>query len=508
MFDAAAGPIGPGEDIECNQQFIETGLDWDNLLMPAAGTTRWISPLLLLAIFLLTPGVNATAADSGDHAILHRLEDRVAVDPGNASNWRLLGKWKLRRNDLSGAREALETAQKLDPLSAATQFNLATWWEKSGDLDAAADFAFRAIELAPDSTYASEARAMLERLGRPLPSAAGSERDPFESENAVVQAGYEITRFDGSALSDDFNEQFSEEALAADDSASPWRVRLETGAVYNSNVTLTPINRELFPGQRDSAQFFLAPELEYRALSTDDWAFGPTFLGHFTFNEDTFEHLNLQSYQPGAFLERVFAETPDVHVLRLQYGFTHDEFDGKTLGNRHTVMASAATVWESRDLTFAYLSTDNTSIFGDGPDLSVTGRDGWTYRAGAAHTLAFDQPFLRSIRFGVDGEHADLNGSDFRYSGVSVYTALEMPITDDLQLDLEGGWGYRDYFDFDTSSAPSRDENIWRAGCRLTQRLSDHWSVAGVFNYDQFDSDNPLFAADRFLTGLVFIAEY
>tara|TARA_R110002072_G_scaffold238769_3_gene396480 strand:- start:131724 stop:133034 length:1311 start_codon:yes stop_codon:yes gene_type:complete len=433
-----------------------------------------------------------------------RLEARVADEPENASNWRLLGKWKLKQNDLTGAKQALETSQRLDPQSAATQFNLATLWEALGNVNAAADHAVETIEIAPESSYAAEARGLLARINRTLPQPDLFQGEVSEPVGSVVQAGYEITRFDGSALSDDAEEMVPE-ALPP---ASPWRVRVETGAVYNSNVTLSPVNRELYPGKRDSAQFFAAPELEYRAFSTDDWAIGSTFLGHFTFNEDSFRNLNLQSYQPGAFLERVFAATPNVHVARLQYGFAHDEFGGKTLGNRHTIMASAATVWESQDLTFCYFSTDYTSISGDGPVFSVTGRDGLTYRAGAAHTFACDQAFLKSIRFGVDGEHADLNGSNYRYQGVSLYTALEMPITEKLKFDLEGGWGYRDYFDFDTSSSPSRNENIWRAGCRLTHQLNNHWSLAGVFNYDRFDSENPLFASDRYLTGLVLIAEY
>ena len=50
---------------------------------------------------------------------------------------------------------------------------------------------------------------------------------------------------------------------------------------------------------------------------------------------------------------------------------------------------------------------------------------------------------------------------------------------------------------------PSRDEMIWRGGTELRKYFSDHISAALVFNYDKFDSQNPLFASERYVSGLV-----
>lgn len=422
-----------------------------------------------------------------------RLESRVVENPADATGWRLLGRWYLNQGLLVEAASALEASISLAPQNTAAHAALAQVRYQQQQFELAERHAQAVIELAPGSEYAAESRQLLARLDG---------REPAAFDGGVSQVDYEITRFDNSRLSPS-----PEEVLETQD-PDPWRFRIESGIVYNSNVTLTPINRELFPGSRDSAQFFVAPELEFRAVNEDDWALGPTFLGHFTFNEEDFSNLNLQSIQPGVFLERVIASGANVHVGRFQYGYTRDAFDGTLLGNRHTVMASAATVWECQDLTFGYVSADHTDIRDDGAQPSVTGRDGWTYRLGGSHTFQLDRAFLKSIRIGIDGEYADLSGSDFRYGGVSIFTALQMPVTESLLFELEGGWGYRDYFDFDDSAVPSRNENIWRAGARLTKTLSQHWSVAGVFNFDQFDSKNQLFAADRFLSGVVAVFEY
>ena len=70
-----------------------------------------------------------------------------------------------------------------------------------------------------------------------------------------------------------------------------------------------------------------------------------------------------------------------------------------------------------------------------------------------------------------------------------------------VQLTVRGGWGYRDYrrFEFD----PSRNENVWQAGTELRKRFNEHVSVAAVFDYDYFDSKNALFAAERYVGGIV-----
>jgi hypothetical protein len=92
------------------------------------------------------------------------------------------------------------------------------------------------------------------------------------------------------------------------------------------------------------------------------------------------------------------------------------------------------------------------------------------------------------------------------FHGLSLYSEAVLAITQDTELTIQGGWGYRNYPDFEFT--PSRNENVWRAGVELRKWLRDDLSVALVFNYDRFASENALFEAERYVTGVVTTFEY
>jgi uncharacterized protein (UPF0303 family) len=76
-----------------------------------------------------------------------------------------------------------------------------------------------------------------------------------------------------------------------------------------------------------------------------------------------------------------------------------------------------------------------------------------------------------------------------------------MPLLEQLLLTVRGGWGFRDYRRFEFE--PSRNEHLWQLGAELRKRFNEHVSVALVIDYDYFDSKNVLFAAERYVGGVV-----
>lgn len=460
---------------------------------------RLAAPAVLLAAALWPQAPGAAQGTAGGTAVVHDppvadealafLESQVASGANNASVWRLLGRAYWQRRRLHLARAAFLQALQADPDSPAANFDYARFLRAQGEDAAAAKHFRRVIELAPGSDYAAQAKTCLAQLSE---SGENSE---------VVQAGYEIRRFDGSEQGE--RHGLPEEVTAAD---QPFSLRLELGAVFNSNVALSPISRELVAGDRASAQGFLAPQMEYRLVNREDWRFGPAFAGHFTLNENNFEHFNLQSYRPGVFLEHSRLWGPTILTPRIQYDFTHDEFDGNTFGNRHAVTFSTLLDWNARHNSFVYWSVDRTNFLRDGQFPEVSSQDGWTHLLGASHTLYTDYRYLYSVTAGVDVQWAETTGSNFTYRGVSLYAATVIPLAETWTAELQAGWGYRDYPNF--LFTPSRNEHIWRAGAELRKRLSDHVSLSGVFNFDRFVSRNDLFDAERFVTGLVLTFEY
>ena len=278
------------------------------------------------------------------------------------------------------------------------------------------------------------------------------------------------------------------------------------GSVYNSNVALAPTSRELTPESPEGLQAFFSPELELAVFRTPDWEAGVLFYGHFNLNEGHLREFNLQSYQPGLYLERMLVFGSTVVVPRLQYDFTHDEFEGVTFGNRHALTLSSVFSWS--DLHSSYLGwvIDDANFAQDGSFAPVTSKDGVSNTLTASHTLYVEQRWLSFIRGGVDWQNVDAEGSDFAFRGATLFAVAEVPLAERWTLNVRGSWGFRDYprFEFD----PPRDEDVYRAGARLRYDLTDNLAASAVFNYDRFDSENPLFAADRWIVGAEMSCEF
>ncbi|REJ72060.1 MAG: hypothetical protein DWQ34_15180 [Planctomycetota bacterium] len=419
------------------------------------------------------------------------LESRVAANPEDAATWRMLGRAALGVGDDRRALDALSRALELDAQSAAVQYDMAFLLQKLDRPAEAADHFARVVRLAPDSEYAAEAARRLESLPAP------------EGGSEIVQAGYEIRQFDGTQILEQQNLPPFADVVKR---PPPLLLRLEFGALYNSNVALTPTSRNLALNQAGSAQFYFGPQIEYWLVEHDAWRAGALFNGQFTVNESDFTGLNLQSYQPGAFIERSVFLEHTVLVPRIQFVYTLDQFDGTTLANRAAGSALLTSYWDSGSTSNIYWSIDNTDFSANTAAPAFNSRDGVTNAIGASHTHYMGVRYLQSVTAGVDLQHVETDGVNFSFNGVSLFAAANIPILERLSLLLTGGWGYRDYFD--AVAAPSPNQNVWQGGARLQYRINEFWSLAGVFNYNRFSSRNAIFDTERSVGGGLLVFEY
>jgi len=444
---------------------------------------------VLAALFVAGDCPAQRDSESRNSQMREYLRSRVASRPNDASAWRMLGTYLLRSGDPRPAREAFERAVSIAPENAAVHFGLGECLAAQGEAANAARHFDLAVQIAPNSDYARRAQVQLDRL---------------PPQTGVQQAAYEIRRFDGSGITDMLIEDQTDTILQP---PSRWMIRVDVGALYNSNVALTPISRDFADVAQASAQAIFNPYIEYHIVSNDLWTIGPTFNSYFTINEEeAFGALNLQSYQPGFYFERLFYGDTAIHAARVQYDYTLDEFDGATFGNRHAATASLTSFWDSGDTSVLYWNTNYTDFTDDGLVPAASSRDGWSHTLGASHAWALDCWWIDTFTAGADLQFADVQGSDFRYFGGSVYLIAEKSITETLSVEIEGGWGYRDYFNSDI--VPSRNEHVWRASARLRKQWSDRWSTSAVFTFDRFDSANELFQAERFLGGVIATFEF
>ncbi len=451
----------------------------------------------LLRVMLALIPLHAVAADlpgseQTSSVVQTAVYERVAADPNDAAAWRLQGRLLMRQGHFSQAVEFLKRAVALNQLSAAAWHDLGRALEQTGDVDAAGEAYQRVIALAPESTYADSARQSLE--------------GKLASEE-VIPASIEIRDFDGLEHQPDEPRLLTLDEAFQNRSAglSNLRFKLQTGLLYDSNVALSPISRQLAPGTRNSFQFFFSPYLEYLLLQQETWRGGPRLAGHFTWNEEAFQNFNLQSYRPGWFVEKDLFHEDRAYSLRVDYEFTHDEFRESTFGNRHAVLTSLTGFWDDVLATNFYWATDYTNFANDGSDPSTDSSDGWTNALGVSHEWRTNLWYLLLVRLGGQLERADTRGTDFRFNGVGLNAEAWFPVSDRLDARLRGGWGYRDYPDF--RSGPSRNDHIWTTSAVLLYRWTEKCSVRLGSQYIRFNSESPLFDAERFVTDVALILE-
>ena len=413
------------------------------------------------------------------------LLNGTSQHPDDPTNWRLLGRLRLQRNDIDGALQACTRAVQLAPTNASAHFGLAKACLAANHTELAAEHFALVTELAPDSEYGVESKRALDQL---------YELTTYNSVMAPA-ADLEPNRFAGAPLVDT--------TVPLD---RRWSFQLDVGAQYNSNVQLAPVSRVIVTQGLESMQGFLSPQLEHRFLQNDCWQGGMGFDGHFNVNESDFGDFDLQDYRPNAFLERSFALNDVEWRVRGQYDFTLDEFAGRTLGTRHA-MTTMLSRLRPESTSVLYWSVDYGNFADDGSSPEITSLDGWTNTLGLDHTIFTDStPWLALMRGGVDLQWADLRGQDYAYRGMFFYADCESPLPCQMTLALQAGWGFRSYPDF--TLTPSRDEDLWRAGFELRRPFGDHWEVSGFYTYDRFASDNAEFDTSRYISGLMTTCRY
>jgi tetratricopeptide (TPR) repeat protein len=453
-------------------------------------------------------GLQQIEENSEKDAMLALLESKVASNPEHADSWRLLGRLHRQRGELDEAEECLARAIELDPRNVAAHYNLGELYlDREDPAQAAAHFA-RVFSLGPGSEYAAQLVAM--GIHPPpgtevIPLMPPLESDPFEATVPVTdeegegpeQTEFEIETFDSS---DDFSDRL--EQLPEEDERSRFLdLGLDTGVLYNSNVTLTPISRSLANIDAASAQFFANPSLEWTVVEKECGRYGPLARGYFTINEGNHSNFNLSSYQVGAWFEKDLTPGPARRTARLDYTWGQDWFSSDLLGDRHLVTASLLTIVPASHIDYVYASTALSWFADDGAVPGINSFDGTTWSAGAARFFLTGRVCMPTWTLGTDVEYANTEGDDYRYQSARVYSDVMFSLTERISLTPNAAIGFRYYPDF--TGAVDRDELTGRLGAKLKYEIFPDASISGVLNYDRFASDNEQFDVDRLTTGII-----
>ncbi len=448
-----------------------------------------------------TPADHAAETESaGKERMLSVLRSRAAAKPDHSDTWRMIGRLESELGNSDAAMEAVVHALQLDPHNAAAHFDVSELLLSAGDFAKATEHRQQVFEIAPHSKYAEELRTAgfvpdASEVSRTLnrPSDVGEYR----------QVGYEIQTFDGN---DDADRRMNQLYSDADPELKRLRVFLESGVLYNSNVTLTPNSRELTNSDAGGFQGFLSPELEWIAASRSGGRIGPLMRGYFTLNERQLSGFDLANIQPGAFLERDFSLGESELIGRLDYVYSLDFLDGDQFADRHAITASLITIRPDLDVIYIYLTTSFSDFDDDGIDPAVTSLDGTSITGGISRFFQTDRDWIPQWSLGADIEDADTDGADFRYLSLTLYADATLALGSKLSFVPEAGVGGRDYPDF--TGAINRDEVTWRVRGKLRWQCNDRLSLSAVAGHDRFASDNDEFDAERTQGGVITTLNY
>ena len=429
------------------------------------------------------------------------LERRVQEDPEHADSWRLIAKLHHRDGNSANAIEALRKALSSDPESVAAHFDFGKVLESTGNTEAALRHYSAVSNLAPDSSYA---RKLIQRgIAANAEGGAAAIREAKRLRGAaraqpIMPVGYEIQTFDGS---EPFERQL--QALESDDmpAVDRWRAFVETGLLYNSNVSLTPISRQLADVDAASFQGFLNPELEFMLIHNNLFRSGPLTRGYFSLNERHQSEFDLAAFQGGWFAERDFVVLGRDMVGRLDYIYSLDLQGGSRFGDRHSLNASATSVNDRGDVTYLYGTLSLSRFEDEGAEPSLDSLDGPGFIGGFTRFMQTGRKHLRTFRLGADLSTANTEGADFRYVGAGMNGGLTVALGDQLSIEPDLGLGFRLYDKF--TGAVDRDEMVLRMGMKLKRQFSQRFALALVVGYDRFASDNEDFDAERTEGGVV-----
>lgn len=468
------------------------------------------------------PPANAAGPSPAQQKMLAMLQQKVTENPEHSDSWRTLGRLQKALGDVDSSIESNRKALELDPFNAAAHFDLGQLLNDLSRPDAARIHLQEVLKIAPASSYAEQVRAMgieaatpaLAQLAAPStsidwvnqPSAmdrmtsdpanvahANELPMPPNFRNAPTQTvGYEIQTFDGS---DDLENRLRQLESEAESPTSPFRIFLETGLLYNTNVTLTPISRDLAEDEQASFQWFASPDLDWKWFRREHSRAGALFRGYFTANESHFQEFNLASFQPGLFAERDFSLGQNEVIGRMEYVFSNDFFDGNQVGDRHAGTASFTIIRPDLNAWYGYTTIAQSNFEDDGVTPDQTSLDGTTLTFGASHFKRTAWEAVPMIALGTDLEYANTKGDDYRYLSINLHGSTDWQISERWKFTPTWGVGYRNYPDF--TDPMGRDEIFWRVHGKLSYQLTEQLSVSAVAGHDRFASDNEDFDTER-----------
>ena len=420
------------------------------------------------------------------------------------------GLMALEADDLSAAREGLETAVSRDPGDAPAWYWLGIARARAGDDDAAIDAFNRALAIDPDYAQASYAR--------------GNARSR-QGEAKAARADWSLVgeKVPGSVLAE--RARLRLEGAGAESEAKSWDLTVGIGVEYDTNVFLFP-NLGDAPAaggggsfrprdHRHDTRFRYYVNGGHRFLTNDKWTLSTR---HF-FQASTqarSEDVNFIEYSPSLSIDY----DADPFVLGFDYLFTVQGLGGDAFMVRNAVQPRVTLREGDSHYTRLFYRYSHSDY--DVRGARIFNRSGNEHRVGLDQfALKFDQRGY--VRVGVEWRRDLTDGAEYRANYMTVSGELVAPLPADAQINLSAGQTWADYDHESAFSRPSavffrmgptfnrtvvrvkvgdpKSERSTSANAVVSRQFGDHWNTSAGYGYtvnqssiDAFDYNRSIFS--------------
>jgi Tfp pilus assembly protein PilF len=445
------------------------------------------------------------------------LKKALEFNPDNPYYNHYMGKTYLKTEDYRAAEQYLGKAWKLDPDISGLKYDRAMLNYKTSKYSTAAGLFAEIVDEDPSNVLAQyhagisllKQKKYDKALERVL---AAAEMSPTIKANGYYYAGvcyWKMGQADQAVEKFEYvrdhadSELLRENALAwlktieeEKQARKPYSLYLKLGYGYDSNVTLDPLDEDVFSDEDD---YFNRVHFsgKLNVINRKDLVLGAGYSHYQSWYND------LEEYDLMGSLFSVYAKyylRP--FTLGLSYLPSYYWLDQDSYLRRHTVKPEVIWEWKDRLSTVLSYSYSDNDYFQD---------EGWS---GDRHEGYLDAYYsiLDKMGFlfgGIGYEANNASNPDQDYGWLKTRVGALFYLPWELELDVRGRYQNKQYDNVDTFFGVKREDDKYYGAVSLARKLFYQWlAIVGEFNYTKNNSNISTYEYDKYVGALYLRAQY
>jgi tetratricopeptide (TPR) repeat protein len=445
------------------------------------------------------------------------LKKALELSPDNPYYNHYMGKTYLKTEEYKAAEQYFSRAWKLDSEISGLKYDRAMLNYKTSKYSMASDLFTEIVNEDPSNVlaqyHAGVSLLKQRKYDKALdPLLAAAEMSPTIKANGFYYAGacyWEMGKADKAVEKFEYvrdhadSEMLRENALTwlrtieeEKKARKPYSLYLNVGYGYDSNVTLDPLDEDVFSDEDD---YFTRIHFsgKYNVINRKDLVLGAGYSHYQSWYND------LEEYDLTGSLFNVYAKYRlRPFTLGLSYLPSYYWLDQDSYLRRHKVKPEVVWEWKDSLSTVLSYSYSDNEYFQD---------EGWS---GDRHEgyLNVYYSILDKVGYlfgGIGYEDNDASSPDQDYGWLKTRAGVFFHLPWELELDIRGRYQNKQYDNVDSFYGVEREDDKYFGAVSLARKLFYQWlAMAAEFNYTKNNSNISAYEYDKYVGALYLRARY